>query len=124
MAASALRTLADRLGILPEYVDQTGRETRVTSDETRIAILAAMGFDASTEARASSALELLDARALARTLEPVRVMVHDAPFALPSRTAVLTLEKGAIWRPGTELPIVYHSLTAGDESQRLIVVPP
>ena len=42
MSDSALRTLADRLGILSEYVDQTGRETRVTSDETRVAILAAM----------------------------------------------------------------------------------
>ncbi|HMI56751.1 MAG TPA: 4-alpha-glucanotransferase, partial [Gemmatimonadaceae bacterium] len=124
MAASALRTLADRLGILPEYVDQTGRETRVTTDETRIAILASMGIDASTEERATSALDLLEAQTLSRTLDPVRVIVHDSAFALPSTRAVLTLEKGGTWRPGTELPIGYHSLAVGDETQRLIVVPP
>jgi hypothetical protein len=124
MPVSALRTLADRLGILSEYVDQTGRETRATLDETRVALIAAMGFDASTEEHAESALELLDATALERTLEPVRVMVHDSNFALPSPGAVLTLEKGSAWRPGTELPIGYHTLTVGDEEQRLIVVPP
>jgi 4-alpha-glucanotransferase len=124
MAASALRTIADRLGILPEYVDQTGRETRVTTDETRIAILAAMGLDASTEERATAALDLLDAQAFSRTLDPVRVIVHDSAFALPSTRAVLTLEKGGTWRPGTELPIGYHTLAVGEETQRLIVVPP
>jgi len=124
MPASALHTLADRLGILPEYVDQTGHQTRVTTDEARVAIIAAMGFDASTEARAASALELLDARALSQTLDPVRVIVHDSAFALPSPRAIVTLEKGTTWRPGTELPIGYHTLAIGDETQRLIVVPP
>ena len=124
MPDSALRRLADRLGILPEYVDQTGRETRVTSDETRVAIIAAMGFDASTEARAAAALELLEARDLARALRPVRVIVHDSAFSLPTPKAVLTLERGGEWRPGKELPIGYHTLTVGDDTQSLIVVPP
>jgi 4-alpha-glucanotransferase len=124
MPDSALRTLADRLGILPEYTDQTGRETRTTSDDTRVAILSAMGFDASTEERAAAALALLDAREGARTLAPVRVLVHDSPFELPSRTAVITLERGGEWRPGTELPIGYHTLTLGGSTQSLIVVPP
>lgn len=124
MPDSVLRTLADRLGILPEYVDQTGRETRVTSDETRVAILAAMGFDASTEARAASALGLLEARELARALQPVRVIVHDSAFSLPTPKAVLTMERGGEWRAGKELPIGYHTLTVGDDTQTLIVVPP
>ncbi|MEP7066915.1 MAG: 4-alpha-glucanotransferase [Gemmatimonadota bacterium] len=124
MSDSALRTLADRLGILPEYLDQTGRETRTTSDESRVAILAAMGFDASTDARAVSALDLLDARELSRALRPVRVLVHDSSFSLPSPRAVLTLERGGEWRPGTELPLGYHTLTIGDDTQTLIVVPP
>jgi 4-alpha-glucanotransferase len=123
MSDSALRTLADRLGILPEYVDQTGRETRVTSDETRVAILAAMGFDASNESRAASALELLEARELARSLRPVRVIVHDSAFSLPPK-AVLTLERGGEWRPGKDLPLGYHTLKLGDDTQTLIVVPP
>ncbi|HSU94956.1 MAG TPA: 4-alpha-glucanotransferase, partial [Gemmatimonadaceae bacterium] len=124
MSDSALRTLADRVGILPEYVDQTGRETRVTSDGTRVAILAAMGFDASTESRAASALELLEARELSRAFPPARVIVHDSAFALPSARAVLTLERGGEWRPGKELPLGYHTLAQGDETQTLIVVPP
>lgn len=124
MPASALHTLADRLGILPEYVDQTGRETRVTEDVTRVAIIAAMGFDASTEERAAAALALLDARAAARTLAPVRVIVHGSEFSIPPRGAVLTLERGGDWSPGRELPIGYHTLTIGNENQTLIVVPP
>ncbi|HEY7861467.1 MAG TPA: 4-alpha-glucanotransferase, partial [Gemmatimonadaceae bacterium] len=123
MADSALRTLALRLGILAEYVDQTGRETRSTTDETRVAIIAAMGFDASTEERATAALATLDARDRARTLAPVRVIVHDSPFTLPSR-AELTLERGGIWREGAELPIGYHTLTIDHATQSLIVVPP
>jgi 4-alpha-glucanotransferase len=124
MPDSALRTLADRLGILPEYVDQTGREVRATSDDTRIAILSAMGFDASSDERAAAAIALLDARERARTLPPVRVLVHSSPFELPSRAAVLTLERGGDWRPGTELPIGYHTLTVAGSTQTLIVVPP
>ena len=124
MSDSALRTLADRAGILPEYVDQTGRETRVTSDETRVAILAAMGVDASTQSRAASALELLEARELSRAFPPARVIVHDSAFALPSPRAVLTLERGGEWRPGKELPLGYHTLAQGEETQTLIVVPP
>ena len=39
MKRTALRDLADRLGILPEYVEQTGRYVRRTSDRTREALL-------------------------------------------------------------------------------------
>ncbi|MEO8881483.1 MAG: 4-alpha-glucanotransferase [Gemmatimonadaceae bacterium] len=124
MTASALHTLADRLGILSEYVDQTGRETRVTEDVTRVAIIAAMGFDASTEERAAAALTLLEVRDATRTLPPVRVLVHGSEFSIPTRGAVLTLERGGDWREGKELPIGYHTLTVGSENQTLIVVPP
>jgi 4-alpha-glucanotransferase len=124
MADTSLRILALRLGILPEYVDQAGRETRRTTDETRVAILAAMGFDASSEGRAAAALETLDARDRARTLAPVRVIVHDSQFTLPFRAAELTLERGGVWREGAELPIGYHTLRLGAEHQSLIVVPP
>ncbi|MGI9077016.1 MAG: 4-alpha-glucanotransferase [Gemmatimonadaceae bacterium] len=72
----ALRALADRVGILSEYVDQSGKEVRVTSDETRVALLAAMGFDASSDAQARVTLEDLERRDRDEILAPVRVARH------------------------------------------------
>jgi 4-alpha-glucanotransferase len=70
---SPLRSLADRVGILPEYVDQTGAETRVTSDRTRIEILRRMGIEAGSHERASAALDDLERLHRERLLAPVRV---------------------------------------------------
>jgi 4-alpha-glucanotransferase len=71
---SALHALADRAGILSEYRDQTGRETRVTTDETRVALLAALGIDASTDDAAQRALDELERATRDRLLDPVRVV--------------------------------------------------
>jgi 4-alpha-glucanotransferase len=73
-ARPALRALADRFGIIHEYVDQTGKERRQTSDATREALLGAMRIDASTEESARAALDALEARESARGLAPVRVL--------------------------------------------------
>lgn len=67
-----LRSLADRLGILPEYFDVTGT-LRVTPDEARVAILSAMGFDASTETVSALTLAEYDQAQRERLLAPVRV---------------------------------------------------
>jgi len=75
--SGALRRLGDAVGIVPEYVDQTGTERRVTSDETRIALLAAMGLDASTPARAAETLRELRRDARSQLLAPVRVVEHQ-----------------------------------------------
>jgi 4-alpha-glucanotransferase len=75
---SPLRTLADRVGIIAEYRDQTGKETRATSDETRVALLAAMGIDASSESAARRALDEMDESARATLLSPVRVLPLDS----------------------------------------------
>ena len=77
-AGSALRALADRVGIIDEYLDQTGKETRRTTDATRVALLAAMGIDASTDDRAREALETLENEERTRLLAPVRVVARDA----------------------------------------------
>ena len=69
-----LRALADELGIIPGYQDQTGTEWRETSDETRVLLLAAMGVDASTEAAAEASLEELRRQWRERPLEPARVV--------------------------------------------------
>jgi len=140
----ALHALADRLGIQSSYVDQTGESLRLTSDATREALVAAMGFDASTEERAVAAVYALRSAERRRWIEPVRV-VRQASRAL-SRvmvrvpgmradevrwTLTLRTEEGGEWRwTGTthggrsrrmrlELPDVpplgYHDLTIAFE---------
>jgi 4-alpha-glucanotransferase len=72
--SSALHELADAVGIVPEYLDQTGRELRTTSDDTRRAILDALGIDASTDAAARDALDTLRRAARDELIAPVRVV--------------------------------------------------
>ena len=68
-----LTALADRAGILREYLNYNGTEHRVTSNDTRLALLAAMGFDASTEQSAGAAIDALDDAEQTQILDPVRV---------------------------------------------------
>lgn len=69
-----LAALARALGILPSYVAADGRTVRRTSDRTRVALAAALGVDASTEAAATAALRALREEEQARVLAPVRVV--------------------------------------------------
>ena len=69
----ALRDLADRAGIIAEYIDQTGRERRATKDRTRVALLAAMGYDVSTDEAVARSLASLRAEEEGRVLAPIRV---------------------------------------------------
>ena len=69
-----LRRLADVLGIQPSYVDQTGESVRLTSDATRERLLAAMGYDASTEEKAGEALRALRRARRRQWIAPVRVV--------------------------------------------------
>lgn len=71
----ALRALADAVGIVPEYLDQTGKEVRRTTDETRVRLLAALGMDVSDEARAAEALRARRAAERGRLVAPSRVLV-------------------------------------------------
>ena len=70
----SLNLLADHLGIQPSYVDQTGETLRFTSDATREALLAAMGFDASTEEQTAAALRALRDVERRQWIAPVRVV--------------------------------------------------
>src|SRR5690606_22558458 len=76
---SPLRLLADRVGIVSKYLDQTETEARITPDGTRVAILRAMGIDASTPEAAEEALERMDGREWNRVLPPVRVVRQSDP---------------------------------------------
>ena len=66
--------MADAVGIIPKYLDQTGTEWRETSAESRVALLKAMGFDASTEAAADRALRALRLAERRELIAPVRVV--------------------------------------------------
>lgn len=66
-----LAALSERCGILPEYVDVTGRR-RVASESTRIELLEALGFDGSTERSAERAVRKIDAGGR-RLVDAVRV---------------------------------------------------
>ena len=69
-----LRKLATRMGIIDSYVDQTGDSVRYTSDETRVSLLAAMGYDASTEEKCRDTMKALRKKRLSRWIAPVRVI--------------------------------------------------
>ena len=80
--------MADRMGIIDEYVDQTGKERRVTSDRTRRALLRVLGYDVSDDAAATKALDALREEERHRLVSPVRVTA-DATAAI-----ALTLPHG------------------------------
>ena len=72
-----LTALADHFGVLPGFNDISG-EWNHTGDSTRLALLAAMGIDASTENAAAEALANEARAASAMLLPPARVIVADA----------------------------------------------
>jgi 4-alpha-glucanotransferase len=71
---SSIDRLADHLGILPSYIDQNGQAIRVP-DETRRAILAAMGHAVSSDADAEDRLNELYDVGRKELLDPV--LVHE-----------------------------------------------
>lgn len=91
----ALRALADRVGVLSEYRDYQGGR-RETSDQARVALLAAMGIDASSEAAARAALERWDQATAKRLAPPVLVGRVSDPA---TRRLRLSLPIGAAQRP-------------------------
>jgi 4-alpha-glucanotransferase len=71
-----LRALGERVGILSDYFDITGR-LHETSDQTREGLLAATGLDASTESAAENALREFDHQERSRLVTPVSVQVQS-----------------------------------------------
>jgi 4-alpha-glucanotransferase len=133
---TALRQLADAAGIVAEYAGMDGGR-RLTSDDTRSALLHAMGLEAGDDASARDTLTALR-RDMADTLvEPVAVVRAGTEEAQqlqlqspPGRTRsgpwrlVLRMEDGqvvqgdGVWRGEgprvlrlpTELPLGYHDI--------------
>jgi 4-alpha-glucanotransferase len=94
---SALRRLADEVGIINAYVDQTGREKRVTTDETRTAILTAMGLDVSSELHAAESLAMLRRAERGKLLPPVRVVRRSDPEAGVVTAQIPARASGGQW---------------------------
>ena len=90
----ALRRLADRLGILPRYVDTSG-VVRTTSDDTAEALAAALGYDASTEEAAADSTRrflALETGLLAPTRVVERTAARRMPVSLPRALVGVPLE--------------------------------
>ena len=100
--------LAELVGIIPKYLDQTGTEWRKCTPESRAAILGAMGIHAAAENGADVALRTMRQAERAELIAPVHVVGVDDDTAtrhvearlasLPNGEArwrlTLTLEKG------------------------------
>ncbi len=92
-----LRKLARKAGILDRYRAATG-ELRVTTDEQRIALLGAMGWDTSSAAALCRAMESLDAMENERILSPVKVLRTGLRQKLEIRTGSLGANTGGEYR--------------------------
>lgn len=91
-----LRLLADRAGIAVDYYDIAGT-CHVTTDETRRAILAAMGFRASTRTELVEELTAWDERPWVQGCEPVRILrVGQEPGAWALHVPCETAEEDLI----------------------------
>ena len=65
------------MGIIDEYVDQTGKETRRTSDATREALLEVMGLEAGNDKAARRSMDRLDAEERDALIAPSAVVRTD-----------------------------------------------
>ena len=128
-----LRRLADRMGIVESYLDQSGGEVRHTSDATRERLLAAMGLDASSEDRAHAALRALRQRARNQWIDPVRVVRQKSRKLSHVAVRVPGIDAESVhWtlslRTEEGIESRWHGTTRGGPSRRemlsLPVVPP
>ncbi len=128
-----LRKLADRMGIVDSYLDQSGGEVRYTPDLTRERLLAAMGIDASNEERAAKALSAHNRAARRRWIDPVRVVRQRSRKLARVVVRVPAMETDSIqWtltlRTEEGIESEWSGLTEGGPARKLAltlpVVPP
>ncbi len=94
---AALDRLAALSGILPSYYDVAGVQ-HFTSADTKRALLATMGIDASTDVSVAAALAAHQARARGRGLPPVAVFTVDEPaLAIPLALPVALADRPLTW---------------------------
>ena len=95
---SALHELAARAGIIPEYFDIEGRVQRA-GDDSRRAILSALGFDVSSSAAERDALDAIIREESNEIVSPVRVVRQSSSTisALEVRVPAVAADGGS-WR--------------------------
>lgn len=127
----SLQRLAEIVGILPRWHHLSGAE-QTTEPETQRALLAAMGFAASTDAEAAETLQRLEAETAARRIPREIVVEADAETILPlagNADWLLELEQGETLSgtsadaPAITPPAGLHRLIAGDQSCLVIAAP-
>src|SRR3546814_19716593 len=79
---SALDRLAAHYGIVPAYDDIWGR-THAASEETKRALLAAMGAAVGNDAEAEASLAAMRDAACGRLLTPVIMVEGEGPHGIP-----------------------------------------
>ena len=97
VSADVIRRLADHVGIMADYVDQTG-QTKHTSDHTRRAILGALGIDASSEDAARSSYEGLLREERERLIAPVRVVRRSSSSASTCAVRIPWVAQSGRWQ--------------------------
>ena len=128
-----LQALAEAVGIVPRYIDQTQRE-RVTSDGTARALLGGMGLSAGTDEDARATLEALRRTEAERVLPPTLVIEAEREVTLPLAHGhhlwALTTEDGDLHEGSGEgtltlppLSIGYHQLETGGTITTLLSAP-
>ena len=131
MSGSALQTLAETMGILPDWHDIAGRH-HTTTPETQRALLRAMGIAAETEAEAAQSLATFQVRAAARRLPEEVVGTAGSEMRIPLTAPVewhLELENGGVENGYAEAaihitpPAGLHRLSAGEETCLVIAAP-
>ena len=109
-----LATLAERAGIATDYYDIAGT-LHLTSDDTRRAILTAMGFTVDSSASLTQALREWDEAPWQRPCDPVRILREGETG--PSVSCYLALEDGKEGSVAVEWQIRDETNTVVQEGQ-------
>ncbi|MEP6617728.1 MAG: 4-alpha-glucanotransferase [bacterium] len=123
-----LRRLADRMGIIESYLDQSGGELRRTSDHTREKLLRAMGIDASTEPRAGRALRSLRRAKRQEWIAPVRVVRKRSRTIADVKVRVPSIHDTVQWhltlKTEAGIETSWHGTVEGGPSRRITLTLP
>mgnify|MGYP000872166700 CR=1 FL=1 len=92
-----LHRLSELAGILSEYHDIWGRQ-HATSDDTRRALLGAMGFDCGDAATIEAALRAWEKDEWRQRLPPVAVVTADTPARVTLRLPAAAARADGRWR--------------------------